>query len=291
MTLPPAAFGRALVASGDLDPVYLALKGAGLPPDHRARWCFAYWLFYHAGVASRLSEIEGRDFWTLAETNLGWPRGTERRHFRGENAVKALRKLAKLYPSGPAQAVDYVVDGNLVDHGGRALSFSWLRARVLQWPQFGPWIAFKVADMIDAVLDVPVDFSHSAPFWFEEPAVGAVIINRHWEGDSTGEAPKEQVATAKAQYEPTTKKIAIKAAALYLRDQLGGLKAPHAPERSLRMQEFETICCKYKSHLNGHYEVGKDTKELLHVLEDHWGPTARKVRAALAAATIDRMTQ
>lgn len=39
------------------------------------------------------------------------------------------------------------------------------------------------------------------------------------------------------------------------------------------VQEAETVLCKYKSYRNGHYFVGKDTKEIRYALKG-WGATA-----------------
>ena len=47
--------------------------------------------------------------------------------------------------------------------------------------------------------------------------------------------------------------------------------------RRVNVQEVETIFCKYKSHLKGHYPVGKDSEEIRHALEG-WGDTAQELQ-------------
>jgi hypothetical protein len=51
-----------------------------------------------------------------------------------------------------------------------------------------------------------------------------------------------------------------------LKRKLGTLKAPPRFERRINIQEIETILCKWKSHINGHYFVGKDIQEIRHGL-------------------------
>jgi hypothetical protein len=48
--------------------------------------------------------------------------------------------------------------------------------------------------------------------------------------------------------------------------ELGDLRAPPRYERPINIQEVETILCKWKSHLSGHYELGKDIIEVRHGL-------------------------
>ena len=41
-----------------------------------------------------------------------------------------------------------------------------------------------------------------------------------------------------------------------------GWFAPPEFDRLIDVQETETILCKWKSYLGGHYEIGKDTREI-----------------------------
>ena len=56
-------FGRHLITTGDLDPIYTALvraeQGGDFSVPQLCRWLLGYWCYYHAGVASFLSEKEG----------------------------------------------------------------------------------------------------------------------------------------------------------------------------------------------------------------------------------------
>ena len=111
-------FGRHLFKTGDLDPVYVSLQGAKLEPNQLDRWLIAYWCFYNCGFASFASENTGRDYWSCMEeaaenrTNspLGgrWPRGSERRHFRGAASIRAVESLSRRYGNNPSGMIDYL---------------------------------------------------------------------------------------------------------------------------------------------------------------------------------------
>jgi hypothetical protein len=65
-----------------------------------------------------------------------------------------------------------------------------------------------------------------------------------------------------------------------LRQHLGKYKAPPRFERAINIQEIETILCKWKSHMNGHYKVGKDTHEIHEALKETSGTTAQTLLKA-----------
>jgi hypothetical protein len=63
----------------------------------------------------------------------------------------------------------------------------------------------------------------------------------------------------------------------------GKFKAPPDFTRPVNVQEIETVFCKYKSPLKGHYPLGKDTLELHHSLAG-WGDLAEQLRSQLPHA-------
>ena len=225
------------------------LRGAGLEENLLKRWCLAYWCFYSAATASRVCEAD--DFWeAMRRADLEkWPRGAERRHFRGKTSSGAVAFLSAAYPS-PESAVDAC--------GGT--SFADVSARVRAWPFFGPWIAFKVADMLERVLGVPVDFSDCALGVYKEPAAGASLV-----ASLEGLPDDVEIVTA------------------WLLDRLGFRKAPPRYDRPINIQEAETVLCKFKSHYKGHYPVGKDVREIRHALSAHGG-LCRELLACLPNA-------
>lgn len=236
------SFGQGLLETEDLDPIYTMLWRAGLPAGLLSRWCLAYWCFYHAGVASRIAEAH--DFYAAMQRahDEKWPRGTERRHFRGRTSATAVAFLRSRY-SEPTDAV----------HAVTRPTFREVSEAVRAWPGFGPWIAFKVADMLERVLAAPVSFEDSVLAIYEEPAAGARLYSPH-------ETLESVVALLCADF------------AMY--------KAPPRFDRPVGVQEVETILCKWKSHVGGHYEIGKDTREVRHALHG-WGDLAHSLAAHL----------
>jgi hypothetical protein len=268
-------FGEQLITTGDLDPIYVALVGANLDREQVKRWLLAYWMFYHAGMASYASERTGGDYWAVIERaaynftpvpnsvpGMGrWPRGTERRHFRGDKCVKAVRWFMSLHPETYVETL-YQVPGNpLSPAHSDVLTHKHVIARVSSWPQFGPWIAFKAADMLERCLGVPVQFSNEIALLYKEPAAALDIIV------GLGGFGTVDLARAKMELYRDLEHWAL------------SFRAPPLRDRPCSHQEIETVLCKYKSHLGGHYPIGKDTWELREGLKG-WGETAEKLLAA-----------
>jgi hypothetical protein len=53
----------------------------------------------------------------------------------------------------------------------------------------------------------------------------------------------------------------------WLASELQDVTIPHKPGKPLDNFCLETIWCKYGSHLNGHYPLGNDLREIRHGLE------------------------
>ncbi len=242
MPLSVVDFGRQLVESEDLDPIYVMLWNAKLEPPLLRKWLLAYWCFYHAGSACWVTDQ--RDYWAAMRTAAAdkvTPRGTERRHFRGQHAKDSVADLAR-----------YGVDGvfaNLCEgHLKPAARLETMIERVRQFVGFGPWIAFKVADMLERLGLCEVDFAGADEHLYTSPAKGAhEVVRRDF-------SPHERDMTSNGEE--------VAAAFKYLAKNLKGLTAPPRHERPLNAQEFETILCKYHSHITGYYSVGHDIEEL-----------------------------
>jgi hypothetical protein len=238
-------FGTRLIETGDLDPVYVGLAGARIQENQLGRLLLAYWFFYSLGASCWLSEQE--DFWggmEKAAANrlpplgfMRWPRGVERRHFRGVKAVSAIRLLAANNPE------------NLIE-GLKGRDAKGVISQIETWPQCGPWIAFKAADMLERVLEWPLVFDADI-LMYREPQLGL-----------------ELVARERLQDLQTTH--------LKLIDFWSKVPAPPQGNRLCGFQELETICCKFKAYRSGHYWIGKDIREVRAALRG-WGTTATRV--------------
>lgn len=279
--LPIERFGRHLLLSGDLDPIYVALSRLDLGREQLCRWLVAYWCYYHAGVASFLSEFSGREFWSYMAcaarnqedqpTPFGarWPRGHERRHFRGANGVNSVEDLSRRYATAE-DMVNYVT--GLREPDSVALPFGAVTARAQAHVGFGPWIGFKIADMLDRVLGIPVDFSTDDVFMFKDPEQAALKLWNQRLGYPDTARPKD-------------KAVAIKTVVDYLKQEFHSFRAPPALDRPVGLQEVETVLCKWKSHMNGHYPLWNDVHEIGEGLTPWFSccETARKFSDAMPA--------
>ena len=233
-------FGRQLIETGDLDPTYIVLWESQLEEELRGRFLLAYFCFYHYGTAAWISS-QG-DYWEAllgAASTKEHPRSSERRHFRGQAAIDAVLALRGRCLS-PAKLVARL------GHRGETPTLSTVMGRVKKHRGFGDWIGFKVADMLERLDLCPVQFKPEDVFeMYEAPRKGAELVAEQM--GYTGEDPYGFAYNT-------------------ILEQLGDLQAPPRRERRINIQEIETILCKYKSHWNGHYGVGKDIIEVRHGL-------------------------
>lgn len=253
------AFGQHLLDSNDLDPVYVALatmREEGRVSDKRlARWLVSYWMWYDCGVASWQCEVDGKAFWArLYEaarneepTPFGgrWRRASERRHMRGEQAVAAVNHLRERYEDHPHRMVEQLKQPG---DAGRVINAAKSHRG------FGPWISFKIADMVDRVLGIPLNFEDAHVFMFKDPVKAAAIL---WEEHKS--LPRGSVKALK----PSTLHSIVE----HLKGMFSGYQAPPLMDRPVGLQEVETILCCWKSHLNGHYPLFNDQDEINHQIQ------------------------
>ncbi len=248
-------FGRALLVTEDLDPVYSMLVKSGLPRRVLRRWCLAYWCFYHVGVASRIAESNNFYAAMCKAHDEKWPRGTERRHFRGDSSYNAISYF-----------MDYGTPEQVVDDMLAGYNYETVAAHVKAFPYFGPWIAFKVADMKERVLGEECDFPVESLDIFKDPKVGAAMVN-HYHLHGTMPDPRMAPMSTEGTHQIVHRLIA----------EFRRYKAPPLFDRPVGAQEVETILCKWKSHVRGHYPVGKDSREYVEAL-DGWGDLAKSLK-------------
>jgi hypothetical protein len=257
--LSVCGFGNELIATEDLDPVYCAIARAPIEGDQLARLLIGYAFFYDLGIAAWLSERE--HFWDAAleavrnetPSPLGgrWPRGTERRHFRGQKAINAIETLAHRYT--PTQMVERLK---------LARELKAVIEIVTNWPQCGPWIAFKLADLMERVVRSPVAFPRDVCLLYREPRAGLQLIAQRM-----GWSPMRTLAELERHFQR--------------------LLAPPNNDRPCSVQEVETILCKFKASLSGSYWIGRDIHEVRKALNG-WGPTATKMLAAMPPVRSSR---
>ena len=275
-------FGDHLIRSGDLDPVYIFLEdmmsGGQITGDQLARWLVAYWCFYHCGMACHASEHHGADFWRVmltaahnslpAPTGERWPRGHERRHARGQAAIKMINGLRAMYGDEPEKMVHDLLR---ITVGG--VHFAEVSKAVRLHILFGPWIAFKIGDMLERIYGAPINFENADVFMFKDPVRATEMLWR----------TKYNLPSCARPRHPAN---VIKETVFYLTERFSDLKAPPKHDRPVALQEIETVLCKWKSHMNGHYPLLNDLNEIHDGLVPAWGETAVKMRG-LAAKLLE----
>lgn len=285
-------FGKVLLDSNDLDPVYVALYkmiGEG-DMDHGQlkRWLLAYILCYHCGVACWMSEKTGDKFFDhlmVAASNvvpspLGgrWPRSHERRHWRGTFAEMVVAKLRERYTPTPEHFIwelakpirERSLSG--FDEGlGKeerltlrtTIPFSVLSGRVMSHYGFGDWSSFKLADLLDRLGLAPIDFTFADVIIYKDPVLAAEMVFRQKHNMPDGVKVKPE---------------GVKAVFDYLINHFSNYSAPPLHDRPVGVPEVESQLCKYKSHLHGRYPLYNDIREIHEGLElwSQVSETARK---------------
>lgn len=244
----PVEWGRQLILTNDHDPLYVGLTRWGVRGARLRRFMVAYWCCYSVGASWHISQHSGSRFWDTLETAaanmepspLGgrWPRAHERRHWRGQKCVESVWALRSRFRH-PEEAVISL-------EAARSLGEV---NRLMDWPQFGPWIAFKAADMLERVLGAAVTFPEEVITLYKDPREGAEMAR-----EALGLATTQDVVTE-------------------MLDAYSGVIAPGFSQDSARLcniQEVETVLCKWKSARKGNYWIGLDTRDHRAELEQ-WG--------------------
>lgn len=281
-------FGKQLLTSGDLDPAYIAIHKAKLDQATLHRLVVAYWAFYSLGTAAKLAEIkEPKKYWAKmleAARNEGenpdgskpWPRGAERRHFRAEQAIRPVGEMVAKYKTATDAVHGFM--GVQTTVSGR--TYGSVSRAVMTHRGFGPWIAFKIADMGERVLGWDVNFDDCHLGIYKDPRQGAAVAHylskpgRHSLGSPLAPPDPWNLPITDEQLKDVVQEYIWR---------FRKFKAPPTGDRKVNVQEIETIFCKYKSHLKGHYPVGKDTREIREGLHFWMSDLAQQLSAGLPA--------
>ncbi len=261
-------FGKVEISIGDLDPLYIALNRSELDKQQLKRFLVGYWCTYHVGQSAWLSERDGGQFFeclsdiahntTEAPVGGRWPRGKERRHWRGEQAIKSAMSLRETYET-PEEMVNYIAGWDDMHPPFDSVPFERVNHRVQEHRGFGDWIAFKVGDMLETCLGVPVTFDQAEVFMFKDPAKAATMVFRE---QNPSIAARWDEGLFNIKQEEINRRVVE-----WLTQQIGAIKEPARGQRNIGLQEMETVLCKWKSHMNGHYPVGNDITEIREGLE------------------------
>ncbi len=228
-------FGAILLKTEDLDPVYVVLHEAvrhGLEQDTLRRILLAYWVYYNIYTAAYVAE--SRDFYlAMYKSDAGHaPRGFERRHMRGKLVLNTIKGLEA---AGEPESVV----GQMTFHN----EFWGVFNTVKSYYGFGPWIAFKVTDMAERVLGLPIDLSTATLAIYREPRKGASVILY---GDENHPVTDDELSSVVDS----------------MIEEYKDCLAPPSYDRPVGMMEAETILCKAHAHYYGHYPLLNDIVHL-----------------------------
>ncbi len=242
-------FGESLLITEDLDPLYITLYKQRLPDMQLRKWLIAYWCFYHAGEASKLSESINY-YEDMRNTVLYGSRCSERRHFRGAAGIKSVNWLEQNDAVG-------TWFGNMIN----CADYNIFAECIQEAPLFGPWITFKAADMLERLDIGKMDFKSFDISIYSEPLKGSSLVIY---GDEDHYISCQDID------------IIVKR----IQKELSSYKAPPTYNRELNIQEVETMLCKFKSYKHGRYIVGKDIHEIAECTNG-FGTTAKGVEQCL----------
>lgn len=214
-------FASTMFKLEDADPGYMLLARAKLDEAKKLRYILAWCTFYNPGLAARASDFQGAKFYEFLRTVYPTAkRASERRHFRGQAGLKALAQWQSLYPKPEDMVLACF-----------ASSYMGVRKNMSHMAQMGDYFYWKLADIQDTVFHKPVDFTGCEKYMPKVPKQGADII-----GDMENSFVLDDTMAL------VTKHLSI-------------LKHPFT-DRSLALQEAETVCCVFKQHVVGDYRFG-----------------------------------
>lgn len=245
-----------MVTTLDLDPVYVVLHHSGIIGRELERLLVAYLYYYHLGTASWI--VDQPDFHDAFKTAAGskeYKRSSERRHFRGGQALEAAEWLKNKSFEALWKLVNDARDMETTVPGSKLMEY------YRGWRRFGPWASFKLADITERLGLCPVAFSVEDAM-YDSPLKEAKV---QWAEQRPGEPV------------PGDKELGRWACGWL--DGYLNLDAPPRFERKVGFQEYETVLCKFGSSKKGKYRVGQDIEEVRHALDWRDTPTARKLRA------------
>lgn len=200
----------------DLDPTYDFLYRARmeLGNDWANRFSVHYLCFYDMGGALAAARDTGEtDFWSYVLDNYtAFPRGTERRHTRGELGLRYVTELSK--KGTPRDTMKAMYSPS---YTGLVSVFN----SHFKGCGFGPYFIWKVMDFQDRVFERPISLTRAE-------------AERH--------CPDEPRKCAKALWPEFKFGYVMESIAYNIRDMV----APGAPDRKCGLPEAETILCMLK---------------------------------------------
>lgn len=225
-------FSKSVLESGDIDPDYIFMREKAKELDFSKEQLFD-WILLKLCVYNSISELKiltGKgDFETVKYGNeRNKHKNQAREYYNNIRQVFPDEESIKLFFERPAQIV-----------------FNSIKAI----RGFGPWSAWKFMDLMSCVYGSDVDFE-GIDFRksYEFPLKGLLMVN--------GYAEDVKLLKSDDVYNECMALIKEMLASI----EINGV--PHNQDKGIRLNEIETLLCKYHSYIHGHYYPGKDSEHL-----------------------------
>lgn len=260
-------FAKATILTNDLDPTYVFLYNAKkeLGESWATRFAVHYLCFYDLGGAIRAAnQTHDNTFWAYVLGNYReFPRGTERRHSRGELGLGYVTELSKR--GSPQRVWEWM--GNSRNYSDLVLRFKM----DFQNCGFGPYFIWKVLDFQERIWDNPITLSldEAVKYCPNDSRKCAAIL---W--------PDKDFKTALTD----------------VTDYISQFLAPPKGDRPCSYQEAETILCMLKGYfITKTHTIGDDVDskyaQLAHFPEYHrFLPPKQDWIRYVRAYTVDTKT-
>lgn len=231
MSLSFREFSEKLITTGDIDPDYILIREKSKELNFSDKQIFN-WILHKLVIYDSYSELEV----LLKKRKLEEVKyGNERRKHK-MHARQYLNNIQKAF-FGVDLKKFFERDGRIVFNQIKSIK------------GYGSWAAWKFMDLMSCSYELNIDFD-SLDFRnaYTFPLKGLLMINGY----------------------PEDIKI-LKDTKLYKKlitntyDMLEGfdkLQAPHNNNKGLRINEVETLLCKYHSYKHNKYKVGQDLEHL-----------------------------
>lgn len=232
-------FAKATIETNDLDPTYVFLWNAKkeLGEQWAARFAVHYLCFYDMGGAIQVAnDTNGASFWPVVLDNYDkWPRGTERRHSRGD--------LGRFYATNLSKhgTPDHILSRMYAPtYTGLVKLF---RTEFVNCG-FGTYFQWKVLDFQERIWERPISVSldEAAKYCPEDPVKCA---RKLWPDKSFKDALAD------------------------VTDEISQYLAPPSGNRPCSYQEAETILCMLKGYfITKQHTIGDDVDSKYKQLKD-----------------------
>ena len=268
------------IALGDLDPIYTMVRNARMTESKKKRFIFSHLMVYDLKSSIALADESNDELFYDKVLNCFQSDkvGKDRKDVASrETNIKSRTfgtQIPKMRLKSPEAWVDFAYEEtNRSKNWGLSLQAS------KEVPTFGEYFGFKLADMIETVFDIDgykvawtEDFVKSLP---RGALTGYEMVLT---GSKSKFRSKDEIRNC-----PTMEK--------FYKDQLeffSNVRCPQQPNRSIGVQEVETLLCDYRKVTKGTLQYGDKVLKLKQGIDHNKGLTTSEELFEGAKALFER---